>query len=127
MTSDRRTATTANPVTPVAAANLAVKFLLELAAFALLAYWGAVTGSGFGAVALALAAPVVMIAVWGTFAAPRAPRRLAAPARIPLELGVFALAGAAGFAAGATVAATIFAVIALVNAIGLTAFRQWSR
>ena len=34
-------------------ANLAVKFLLELAAFAALAYWGARTGHGAWAVLLA--------------------------------------------------------------------------
>jgi hypothetical protein len=110
----------------LASANLAVKFLLELAALALFGYWGAVVGDGIFAVVLAVAAPALMVVVWGVFAAPRSARRLPAPARIPLELGVFALACAAGFAAGATVAATVFGVVVVLNAVGLTAFGQWS-
>jgi hypothetical protein len=112
--------------TLVAAANLAVKFLLELAALALLAYWGAVVGSGVVAVVLAAAAPLLMVAVWGTFAAPRAAHRLPDTVRIPLELGSFAVACTAGFVAGATAASTVFAVLAVLNAVGLTAFRQWA-
>lgn len=113
------------PPSALAGANLALKFALELAALALLAYWGAVTADGFGAVALAVAAPAIMIVLWARFAAPRSGHRLAAPARIPLELGLFALAAAAGYAAGAIVAATIFAAAAALNAVALTGWRQW--
>ncbi len=52
----------------VKSANLAVKFLLELAAFAALAYWGARTGHGAWAIVLAIAAP---LAAW--------PRRARSP------------------------------------------------
>lgn len=117
MTADRRA---------TAAANLTIKFLLELGALALLAYWGAKTGSGIVAVVLAVAAPALMVAVWGTLAAPRAARRLPAPTRIPLELGIFAVACVAGYAAGAVIASTVFAVIVVLNAAGLTLFRQWA-
>jgi hypothetical protein len=110
----------------LASTNLAIKFGLELAALALLAYWGAVAGTGAWAVALAVVAPAAMIGVWGTFAAPRSARRLAAPARIPLELALFALAATAGYAAGAVIAAITFAVVALVNALALTLLRQWA-
>jgi len=113
------------PPSGLASANLAIKFVLELAALTLLAYWGAVAGSGVWAVVLAVAAPAVMIALWARFAAPRAAGRLPLPARIPLEMGLFALAAVAGFAAGATVAATAFAVVAALNAAGLTAWHQW--
>jgi hypothetical protein len=106
-------------------ANLAVKFLLELAAFAALAYWGAQTGTGATAVVLAIVAPAAAIAVWSVFAAPRSKRRLPLSARAPLELGVFALAAVALAAAGGAVLAIIFAVVAILNAILLTAFRQW--
>ena len=116
MTSDR----------PASATNLTIKFLLELAALALLAYWGAVIGDGVAAIVLAVAAPALMVAVWGTLAAPRAKRRLPAPARIPLELGIFAIACVAGYAAGAVIASTLFAVIVVLNAVGLTVFRQWA-
>lgn len=49
--------------------NLALKFLLELAAFAAFAVWGADAGSGVAAVVLAVAAPLVAILLWGRFAA----------------------------------------------------------
>jgi hypothetical protein len=111
---------------PVASMNLAVKFLLELFALALLAYWGVATGDGFVGIVLAVVAPALMIAIWGVFAAPRAARRLPAAARIPLELGLFAVACAAGFASGATVAATVFAMLLVLNGVGLTALHQWS-
>lgn len=124
--SDQRPATAPPAANGFAATNLTVKFLLELAALALLGYWGAVTGDGFGAVVLAVVAPALMAVVWGMFAAPRAARRLRAAARIPLELGIFAVAGVAGFAAGAVVISTVFVVLAVLNAIGLTVFRQWA-
>jgi hypothetical protein len=110
----------------VASANLTIKFLLELAALALLAYWGAVTGDGIVAVVLAVIAPLSMVAVWGTFAAPRAPRRAPTSLRIPLELGIFAEACVAGYAGGAFVASTVFAVVVVLNAIGLTVLHQWT-
>ncbi|HTT51895.1 MAG TPA: DUF2568 domain-containing protein [Streptosporangiaceae bacterium] len=51
-------------------ANLAVKFLLELAAFAALAYWGASTGHGAVRVLLAIAAPAaaVLAVIFGAVA-----------------------------------------------------------
>lgn len=113
------------PATALASTNLALKFLLELAALALLAYWGAVVGVGFWAVVLAVAAPSLMIGLWGRFAAPRATGRLPTPGRIPFELGLFALAAGAGFAAGAHTAAAIFLVAAALNAVALTMLRQW--
>ncbi len=44
-------------------ANLGVKFLLELAAFAAFAYWGAGIGGGALPVVLAVVAPAVAIAL----------------------------------------------------------------
>jgi Protein of unknown function (DUF2568) len=111
----------------VKSANLAVKFLLEIWAVAGFALWGATAASGAAAVVLAIAAPAAMVAVWGLFAAPRSRRRLAAPARIPLELGVFALAAVALVAAGSTAVAIAFGALAAVNAVLLTAFRQWEQ
>lgn len=127
MTSDQRAPTATPSASPLASTNLTVKFLLELAALALLAYWGAVIGDGIVAVILAIAAPALMVVVWGRFAAPRAAGRLPATARIPLELGIFALACVAGYAAGAVIASTVFAVLVVLNAIGLTLFRQWAQ
>ena len=107
------------------AANLAVKFLLELAAFASLAVWGWHAGSGFAAVVLAVLLPTAAIAVWGLWCAPRAPRRLPTTWRAALEVGIFLLAAAALGAAGHPTAAVVLAVVVVVNAGGLTVFGQW--
>jgi hypothetical protein len=108
-------------------ANLAVKFLLELAAFAALAYWGARTGHGAWAVAAAIAAPLAAVIVWALFCAPRARRRLPVPTRAPLELAVFGLAAGGLAAAGAVTLAIVFGAVVIVNAVLLTVFRQWEQ
>ena len=115
------------PRSPVKAANLALKFALELAALAAFAYWGtALHGTAVSALA-AIAAPLVMIVVWGTFAAPHARHRLAGAIRIPFELAVFALAAGALLAAGARVPAAGLAALVLLNSVLLTRFDQWDR
>lgn len=125
---EKRTAGTPTPATTTfAASNLLIKFALELAALALLAYWGATTDVGASAVALTLAAPALMIGVWGRWAAARSRHRLPTSARIPLELGAFATAAAAGYAAGAIAEATAFVIVALFNAIALTMLGQWEQ
>ncbi len=107
--------------------NLALKFLLELAAVVAFAYWGAKTGHGVLAVVLAIVAPMVAIVLWGVFAAPRSGRRLPARARIPFELTVLGLAVAALVAVGSELAALVLAVAVLVNALLMTVFHQWEQ
>jgi hypothetical protein len=98
------------------AANLAVRFLLELCALAALAYWGIETGSSVGVdLVLALGAVVAFAAIWGAWVAPRASRRLADPARLVLELALFAAAIAALAAAGRPVLAVAFAAVLAAN------------
>jgi hypothetical protein len=106
-------------------ANLALKFLLELAAFAAFAVWGANVASGAFAVVLAVAAPLAAVLLWARFAAPRSAQRLPQSTRIPFELGVFLLAALALLAPGHVVAAIVFAALVALNALGLTAFDQW--
>ncbi|MEA2218633.1 MAG: hypothetical protein QOJ35_1259 [Solirubrobacteraceae bacterium] len=105
-------------------ANLALKFVLELSAFAALAAWGATTGHGVWSVALAFAAPAVAIALWAVLAAPKSPRRLPLAARLPFELAVFAAAAGALFVAAGPAAGIAFAIVAAVNAALLVAFDQ---
>ena len=105
--------------------NLAVKFLLELAALAAFGLWGASIASGVGAVLLAIGLPVVAAILWGRFAAPRARRRLPLRLRAPFELGVFALAALALWHAESLAWGAVFAVIAVVNAALLSVFDQW--
>ena len=112
---------------PVKAANLALKFTLELAALAAFAYWGTtLQGTAVSALA-AVAAPLAMIVVWGTFAAPRAQHRLPRSGRIPFELAVFALAAGALLAGGAWVLAAGLAALVVLNSVLLTCFDQWDR
>jgi hypothetical protein len=107
------------------AANLALKFLLELGALAAFAYWGSRTGPTAVNVLLGIAAPLAMAVVWGRYAAPKASRRLAGAARVTLELSVFGLAALALIAAGAPVVAAAFAALVVINAVLLTVFDQW--
>jgi hypothetical protein len=109
----------------VKSANLLLKFLLELAALASFAVWGAETGSGAAAVVLAIAAPLAMVVLWGRFAAPRAAGRLPVRTRIPFELTVFALAAVGLLTVGHTIAAIVLAGVVLVNSLLLTTFDQW--
>jgi hypothetical protein len=105
--------------------NLALKFALELAALAAFAYWGT-TLHGTAVSALAtVVVPLAMIVLWGTFAAPRAQRRLSRRIRIPFELAVFALAAGALLAAGARVPAAGLTTLVLLNSALLTRFDQW--
>jgi hypothetical protein len=106
-------------------ANLAVKFLLELAAIAAFAYWGATRDGVVAGVLAGITAPALAVALWGTFAAPNATRRLPMRARVPFELGVFAVATGALIAVGWTIVAIVFAVVVLLNAALLTLWDQW--
>ena len=72
------------------AANLALRFFLELAALAALAYWGwGVTW------VLAILAPAAWIVLWATFGSPKARVTLSTPQRIVFEALVFGAAAAA--------------------------------
>jgi hypothetical protein len=73
----------------------------------------------------AVAAPLAVASLWGVLAAPRSPRRLATPARVPFELAIFTLATAALLAAASTLTAVVFASVVVLNAALLTLFDQW--
>jgi hypothetical protein len=109
----------------VRAANLALKFLLELVAFAALAVIGAHLASGAVAVVLAVLLPVLAIVVWGRWNAPRSAHRLPARTRVPLELTILGVAGIGLVLIGATWWGVADLVLIAVNAAGLTAFGQW--
>lgn len=105
-------------MSPVKGANLALRFLLELCVLAAVAYWGSRVSTSTGLnVAVAIAAPLLVAAVWGAFLAPKAVRRLDPPARWALELLVLAAGVAALAAVGAPLLAAALAVVAVANAI----------
>ena len=82
---------------------LAVRFLAELGMLAALA-WGGwhLTDSTVLSLLLALALPAVAATVWGLWVAPKARRRLADPARLAVEVTLFAAAFLALQAGGAS-------------------------
>ena len=95
--------------------NELLAFLLELAAVAILCWWGFATGTGFGSVALGLGAPLVAAVLWGLFAAPRARFSLPRIGVVAVKVLVFGSATAALAVLGYPIPAAVFAVIVVVN------------
>ncbi|MDI2130297.1 YrdB family protein [Yinghuangia seranimata] len=100
----------------VKGANLAVVFLLELAALAGVGTWGFTTRDGLGARLLAgLGGPAVLIVLWALFGAPDATYKVHGAVRVAFELGWFGIGVAAFAAAGYVTQATVFAVTFAVS------------
>jgi len=100
----------------VKAANLALRFVLELCAFAALGYWGSdATSTDVWCIVLAILTPAAAIVVWGLFVAPKARVKVSEPVRWAIELVVFVGAAVALAAAGQTVLGVALAVIAAGN------------
>lgn len=101
--------------------NLAVRFLFELAALLTVGVWGWRQGVRF---ALTFGIPIILAAIWGTFAVPDDPSRSgSAPIAIPgiirlaIELSIFALATWALHDLGAARFSWIFGIIVAVHYI----------
>lgn len=107
------------------AANLALRFLLELAALASLGYWGGTAAAGAVArTALAVALPLAAAVFWGIFVAPRARVVLPTVLRMALGLVVFACAAAALADRGHWRLGVGFGALSLVNVALMLAWRQ---
>ena len=76
-------------MTALKAANLTLRFLLELCLLAALAYWGTQTSHGVVSVLLAIAAPALAAVVWGAFVAPKATWRLHGVAWLAVQFVLF--------------------------------------
>lgn len=96
---------------PLRAANLGLRFLLELGLLAAFALWGAHAGGA----SVAVAAPLAAAVLWGMVLSPKA--RVPSPAwvRVSLEVLLFGAAAAGLAADGHAVAGAIFGVVALAN------------
>lgn len=103
------------------AVTAGIAFLLELCALAALGYWGAQAGNGAWAVVLAVATPLVAAVLWGTFAAPRAPVRLATVPKVALRLTVLFGSAVALAAAGEGGLAIAFAAMIAADELALVA------
>lgn len=94
-------------------ANLALRFLLELATLGSFAFWGWTTQAGFSRVLWAVGFPLLAALAWGTFRVPGdpgdAPVAVPGPVRLSLEAVLFAGAVVSLAAAGESVLASAFA------------------
>lgn len=109
----------------IKASNLALRFLLELAALVAFGYWGFTTGNGTGSkILLGIGVPIAVAAVWGVFVSPKALVALPFPAKIVLGLLILELAAGALVLAGQPAIGIAFGVIVLFNAALLLAWKQ---
>ena len=102
-------------------ANLALRFLLELAALAGLGFLGYLLSFGWPRFLLAAALPVAAAAIWGAFAVPDDPSRsgnapvpVAGWLRLAIELAIFGL-GIAGLATASKTAALSVLVLVIIH------------
>ena len=93
------------------AANMGVRFLLELGLLGGVAWWGWHEWGWWAAVLL----PVVVAVVWGSFLSPKARWTIPLRVRFTLELAVFAVGTAAYLGAGGAGVAVAFAVVATAS------------
>lgn len=102
--------------------NLAIRFLLEIAALVAIGYWGFSQQAGIWRFVLGLGGPLVAAVLWGTFAVPddpsrsgRAPVPVHGVLRLVLELCLFGFGAWALFDAGSTVLALILVGLTIVH------------
>jgi hypothetical protein len=110
---------------PLHVLNEGLAFVLELAALAVLVWWGWENAENVALrLLLAVAAPAVAAVVWGLFAAPRARFRVPLAGVLLVKALVFGAAAVALCALERPVLAVSFAIVALVNTALATADRQ---
>lgn len=105
--------------------NLAIRFLLELAAVAAVTYWGFTVGNTVATkIFLGIGAPLLVVGVWAVFVAPKAVVTLPRLVRHALGLVVLILAAAALAGAGQVPLAILFGIVVLLNAALLVIWEQ---
>jgi hypothetical protein len=98
--------------------NLAVRFVLELCAYASLAYWGVSRNAPVSErTALAVFTPLAAMAVWSAWLAPKARRHLSESAALILELIVFGLAATALASSSSVTFGVLLGAAAAANAV----------
>ena len=105
--------------------NIGLRFLLELCIFAIFGYWGINTGDNtLIKFLLGLGSPVLFAIVWGTFLAPKSPRRLDEPWLFLLELVILGLTCWALYGTGKANLTLGFGSIYILNKILMVIWRQ---
>jgi hypothetical protein len=100
------------------ALNLGVRFfVVELGGLAAAVYWGWETTDGPGRWYLAVAAPLVFIAVWGLFIAPRARVQVSKPVALAIELVLLALVAVGLASAGPVWLGIAYGAVALISGL----------
>lgn len=110
--------------TPLRVLNEGLALFLELAALAVLAWWGWASADPVALrLLLAVAAPAAAAVLWGLFAAPRARFSVPLPGVLTVKAVVFGAAALALFALGHSTWAIVFGAVAVVNTVLVTAGR----
>ena len=99
----------------VEAANLGVRFALEMASLLILGIAGFEATDGVLRWVLALGAPGIAALIWGAFVSPKASSRLRDPQRLSVEVLFFGAASIALVSLGSVPAAVALATIAACN------------
>jgi len=104
--------------------NLILRFLLELTALISVGMWGWRQSDGWLKFILAVGLPIILAAIWGTFAVPDDPSRSgSAPVvtsgiiRLLIEFGFFAIGTWALYEIGLTKASLAFGIIVTLHYI----------
>ena len=102
--------------------NLALRFLLEIAALVAIGHWGFSQHVGIWRFIIGIGGPLIAAVMWGTFAVPDDPSRSGrAPVAVPgvlrlvLELALFGFAAWALYDASSPVLSLILAIIAIIH------------
>jgi hypothetical protein len=106
--------------------NLTIGFLLELALIGTVAFWGLTSSMPIpGRVILGLMLPTVVVVFWALFMAPRAKRRIPDRWEPVVALVMFLGAAVLLIMSGHRTAGGVFALVAVLNTIGVYALRRY--
>jgi hypothetical protein len=97
------------------AANLGLRFLLELGALAAVGYWGWKTGDGLLGWVLAIAAVGAVVTVWALFVSPKHTIETSKQLAFAIEVAVWLAAGAALYTTGHEAFGLAFAGISMAS------------
>jgi len=103
----------------LAAANVALRFLLELAGLGAVVWWGLHAADGAAGWALAIGAAAIFIAIWGLFVAPRARYPQTPRVRLVAGTAILLVAALLPAAVGAATASAVLAILVILNAAGI--------